>query len=880
MATNEVEIKVTVDAEGATRLFNQLGEEIKGVETAAANTGEGFTRTEAKLVSLNAAVELGKTAASLLAGAFGAIPDAIERGASVDDITQSFEKLAAQAGSSGDAILTKLNTALADTIPNFDLMRQSNELLMGGLAPDDIETVAIAARALGEAMGTDAAQGMETLSDSLLRGDARALKSRGIIVDVEAAERTFAETLGKTREQLSQNERVIAVREESIRRLREESGRLGEVTVDAGDRLAQMSTILTNTKDRFFRAAANNQALNEALADLVKVLKGIDFTPIIEGLSGVVTFATKAIAALFKFREVVQATISPTNHAAGELGKLADKVGAAHKQFGNLYRDLGNAKTKADVQALSGAISKTRAEIEKLEDSSGKADMLKKLGDFAALAYEKMESLPKTIAKTKDSADRLSGATIDLNTGLKQTAPIATKVAEGIDGISTAASNATEEMLEFEAGLKDVASGVSAVDYLTSGLTKSSGGGEGGESSFFGDFFGKGTGDLADTIAGTLGTAITDGIRNGFDREDIGNTLSAVGKDFAHDFGITFLDPFIDLGGDFLNDAIESIFGGEHPGTTARKAADKFFADAFDANRLLVIIDGQLQQIEDLVFKGDTLFGGNSQFTDGSFANFFEGLPAAAQQAFSGVGLAFEELLGVSDDISGQIAAVLANNIGGSLNNLQLLVGATGKSFEELQGYVVEAFLDGKISALEAQSALQGLAQIAQKGIPDGIGFTVKAFENLKAAGEKGGRASIDALQDIAFEAKELGIRTFPELVANLAASGQFTAEEIQQVFDALATYGITSVDQLANATNAQLIPVLAQLQAQEFPFAEAANEASELINTLDKLPGEKSFTLNVKTNFDANTQTLAESGALNELNAITGPAGRGPSIP
>ena len=203
-----------------------------------------------------------------------------------------------------------------------------------------------------------------------------------------------------------------------------------------------------------------------------------------------------------------------------------------------------------------------------------------------------------------------------------------------------------------------------------------------------------------------------------------------------------------------LGNIVESIFGGEDAGTTARKAADKFFADAFDANRLQVIIDGQLKEISDLVFKGDSLFGGEVDFTDGTFSNFLASLPGEAQAAFNGVGLAFEDLLGIGQDVGGQLAAVFANNVGGSLNNLQLLVQSTGKSFEELRGFVVEAFLDGKISALEAQTALNGLAQVAQKGIPDAIGATVQAFDNLKAAGVKGGRALIDALQDIGFEAK------------------------------------------------------------------------------------------------------------------------------
>lgn len=922
MATNEIDIKVVVDQEGAARLFNQLGEEIQKTKAATDSAGDGFTRAEAKLVTLNAAVELGKTAASLLASAFKSIPDAINRGSEVDDITQSFQNLAEQAGTSGDAILSKLNTALSNTIPNFDLMRQSNELLIGGLAPDDIEAVAIAARALGEATGVSAAEGMEKLSDGLLRGNDRALKQLGIIVDVTAVEERYADQLGKTREQLTENERAFAVREESLKRLKEETGRLGQVTDDAGDRLAQLSTAVSNAKDQFFAAIATNKELNEALAALVELVQGIDFTPLINDITTVIELFTSAANTAISMRDAFQDAINPSGAQIRELGRLADTAAAAHKVVGDLFRDLGNAQTKQDIQALTSRITEARAAIDKMGQSEAASGLLKQLGDASKIAFERMEQLPEATKKTtttltnfvksnkdgKKAIDDIAKSTDDYSSKLRKLlghdalpgvseelqdvfyelkqGNITTEVAEqkitdlgraymaSSTGINTftgalsdaeqAAQNEIDEIIKLQTEIDKLSKLENPIQAL---FTGDSGEG-GGASSFFQDIFGDNAG-LAEGISNTLGTAITDGIRNGFDREDIGTTLSAVGKDFANEFGLSFLNPFIDLGGDFLNDAIESIFGGEHAGTTARKAADKFFADAFDANRLQVIIDGQLKEISDLVFKGDTLFG-EGNFESGTFDDFLSGLPVAAQQAFGGVGLAFEEFLGVSEDISGQIAGVLANNIGGSLNNLQLLVGATGKSFEELRGYVVEAFLDGKISALEAQSALNGLAQVAQKGIPDGIGFTVKAFENLKAAGEKGGRASIDALQDIGFEAKELGIRTFPELVANLAASGEFTAAEIQQVFDALAAHGIDSIEGLTSATEGQLIPVLAQLQATEFPFAEAINDASDLANTLDRIPDSKTLTFNIKTNLDSNTQKAIDNRLIPDVSAAS----------
>lgn len=294
--------------------------------------------------------------------------------------------------------------------------------------------------------------------------------------------------------------------------------------------------------------------------------------------------------------------------------------------------------------------------------------------------------------------------------------------------------------------------------------------------------------------------------------------------------------------------AIGHMFG-EAQGTAIRKELDKYIADILKDNPVQAIIDGVMQPITDL------------QFTGNFEGGIFDTLDQEAQAAFDGIAMGFQGLIGVVDTFGINLSNVLANNLGGSLNNLQLFVQSTGKSFEELSGIVVETFLDGKISALEAQTALNGIAQVAQDGIPDGVGFTVKAFENLKAAGTKGGRALIDALKDIGFEAKELGIKDIPSLMQNLVASGELTQEEVGQVFATLKEHGIDSIDALVTATDQQLIGVLSQLQSQNFPFADAVQDAADLVETIDDLPSKKEITFKIRTEMDSNTKNAIDAG-------------------
>ena len=345
------------------------------------------------------------------------------------------------------------------------------------------------------------------------------------------------------------------------------------------------------------------------------------------------------------------------------------------------------------------------------------------------------------------------------------------------------------------------------------------------------DALGRGLGSLAgDAIGGAVTTAITSSLGQGVATAALSSVASAIGSVVG-----SVVVPVIGAVVPVLIDAVVGLFDKpDSPGTKARKTIDKYFAELFDKDRLLVIVDGSLKAIKDLNFSGPD-FGDPEK----GFFDQFSKLPDDARAAFLGVSQAFSELTGNSQVFAGNIAAALTNNIGGSLNNLQLLIQASGVSAQELQDQLLGAFLDGKLSALEAQSAINGIAQTMQAGIPDAIGATIQAFQNLQNAGVKGGRASTDALRDIGAEAKELSITSIPALMAQLQSTGQFTAEEIKQVFDALAAQGIDTIDELTNATDSQLLAVLSQLQAVKFPFKEAAEDAQKLIDQVAELPSE-----------------------------------------
>lgn len=912
--SKDVEILVKVDATGAIETFDQLGNKLSRVEKESEDAARSFSGIDAALDGLKLTVGLATAAFAALGSAAAIGIASISRGSEVDDLSTAFDNLTKKAGGVSDVLLNDLNSALGNTVTNFDLMKQANELLIGGLKPDQITLVAEAARALGEQTGVSAKEGMDALADSLLRGNDRALKSLGIVIDNTKAEAEFAKSIGTTADKLSEAGKVEALRIASLTALSEQSEKFGAVTDDAGDKLSQFSKFLSDAKDEFAQAIANNQGLNEALANLGEEAKKIDFKQFAESIAGAATVVLNLASNVLPIliRELgylaegikaipgeIEKVLNGVKYLEGRLNGYANSIQNAQtatRDFLGIKADPNSAFAKMDrifqnatatgelfkhgldsvkkaasdsFGIIKDAVQGANVQLSYFTEAVGPQQFIgpinkaaqetEKLGKGFINLGDSSKKAQKDIKEGIDQGFILAELFAKNNQQVQKAADEAKKAAEDIakqfnDELNSTIGGALGDALGAALTGGDVKAAISAGgQQLGSLLGTELGGAIGGP---FGAAFGG-------ALGGQLGQKIATDIAGIFD----GGKSSKKGVS-------TLLDTiFPGLGTGFDKLLGDKLFG-ESKGTAIRKQIDKFFADAFDANRLLVIINGQLEQIKDL-----DLGGGTFASPDGAAGQFFAGLSESAQAAFSGVAEGFSTLLGTGEEAAIGLAQAFAENLGGSLNNLQLLVQASGVSFEQLHDSVVNAFLDGKLSALEAQTALNELAVVAQDGIPGALGATTEAFENLKAAGVKGGRALVDAIKDIGFEAKEVGIKDFGQLQASLLASGKFTQQEIEQLFATLRANGIDSIEELTSATNEQLLPVLSALQAQEFPFAEAASDAGELITTIQDLPNEKTLTFNIKTNFDSNTQRAQSEGYVPSLATNISTAGGNKSI-
>ena len=797
---NDIEIRVEVDDSQATAKLTDLDGKVRDVGLSANETAGGFSRFEAAIVTASSAVNLAAVAFGAITGAASSLFSIIERGSAIDDVASAFENLTTKAGGLSDVFLNDLKAATGETISSFELMQKANQALQAGIKPDQYVALTQAARALAEETGGNLTEELSKLERAFATGQDRLLKNRLGIIDLEKAQQSLAENLGTTIDKLTEEQKTFAARNAIVDAAKKKTQDFGVIEADAGDKIARVGAILADYRDRLFRTIGTSESVVKLLGLLVSQFERLNpvieitikvFTALDEAISKTITFLEDVSEKVGGFQSVLEKmvrTIPPVAVGMDILGAATSYFSEEAEQLEGVVSEVSKATEEltSATSERTGGLAAALGEVQKKVSDLNSASGLPSLGDSVKDAVEAVAEAPKVFDFTAALSESLaSGIKNALNSGSLRDA---FKGFASVFGASIGGS--LGKVVE-----------TSIIPSLTSILGASIGGPAGAVG---GQLFGGWVENAINDFAAAVESGDFGGIAEGL------------------------VDSIFPGFGGFANDIVDSLFGGgDSAGTEAKKSADKFFADIFDANRVAVVIDGKLTEISDLVFSGNQ---------DGGL---FSSLPGATQAAFAGIGTAFEGLLGIAGDLGVNIGNVFANNLGGSLNNLQILVQQTGISFDQLRDQVVKAFLDGKLSATQAAEALKGIEQISQKGIPDALGAVDQAFQNLIDSGTNGGAALVDALGDIAAEATELSITSLDKVREFLTQSGKFTEAQISQIFAALASNGIDSIDELTNVTAEQAIQIVAALESAGFAFSETGSAVTNIAEELNNIPSE-----------------------------------------
>lgn len=292
--------------------------------------------------------------------------------------------------------------------------------------------------------------------------------------------------------------------------------------------------------------------------------------------------------------------------------------------------------------------------------------------------------------------------------------------------------------------------------------------------------------------------------------------------------------------GRFAGSFIGGLFSeGQNPERIARQKAEQWFEQKLDegikSGRPLKIFnaDGKLQE-----------FGKNFNrtlidFTKSNWADdFWKKFGDKGAEQFNALGTALQQVLGLDENVGGQLGALLADQLGTgdffqNLDNIKLFMDSMGISVKDLTDGLFQMGLAGKISWQQFEAMNQALGQLPEVGLA-AVGDINKAFQLLLQSGGRGAEA-LTALKDVAIEAAEAGANTFDALRQKLLAAG-YDVQTVDAFFQALAQRGIKGVKELGEASQETLAGIVADMESAGVKW-ENFTDATEAMNaSVEKL--------------------------------------------
>jgi len=303
-------------------LIVETGEFQKGLDGAINQAkGWGDSLQAVGTVALGAVTAGAVAAAGAVVGIGAALAGLAIEAAPLEGIGIAFEAMAGDVGLSLDA----LRTAAAGTVADFDLMKAANVALTGagedlGVAmgqelPALLEIARSAARATG--------QDVDFLFNSLVSGVKRSspmlIDNTGLVLKLGEANEAMAASLGKSVEDLTAEEKQIALLNATVEAGQKMIDQFGGGQVTAAERMAQFQATMQNTKDTLGLALL--PVLDSVMQTFSAVAERI-LPPLVE------LFETKLVpmleTAAFFFDSLVAAILSGKGPVDAFTGALRD----------------------------------------------------------------------------------------------------------------------------------------------------------------------------------------------------------------------------------------------------------------------------------------------------------------------------------------------------------------------------------------------------------------------------------------------------------------------------------------------------------------------------------------------------------------------------
>lgn len=199
------------------------------------------------------------------------------RGAPIRGLAESFDIQVRRVGLSSSKLIEELDKAARGTVSRLDLIKSANVALAGAVGefgqqfgqalPQILQIARVQARATG--------QDVDFLFNSLVTGIKRSspllIDNTGLVLKVGEANQAYAESLGKTVEQLTAEEKQIALLQATLEAGARATEALGNAQEGASEKIARAQATINNILDTLGLAV---QPVFEAILDVINGVLG------------------------------------------------------------------------------------------------------------------------------------------------------------------------------------------------------------------------------------------------------------------------------------------------------------------------------------------------------------------------------------------------------------------------------------------------------------------------------------------------------------------------------------------------------------------------------------------------------------------------------
>lgn len=358
------------------RSLNSTERRLESLDRATDKTAQGLDRLEQRAKGVAAGF---KGVGAAVTAAIGAVAvsqllDLAEEGAGLQLVSRRLEEVGFSAEKVAD-ITNRLGGGSSADVER--LVTRANE---AGVAFEQMGTIADASLQLASARGLNSHEVMVELTKAVAAGEVGWLRQQGVIIDVAAAQRDYAKSIGKTTAELTEQDKVAASSQAVLSELNKAFD--GKPPDKYASNIGAVRDRLDNLADLVKRKLA------DALNDLGAALSGGSFASEKKGTR--LQQLEKQIAELERLEARLVEIGGKADLQAAEVFALVDNVGEdrARKMLGLPPETVISRVTAGYIDALGGVRRQIAAARERADVVSAEEDYQAQLAAEAQAAVE------------------------------------------------------------------------------------------------------------------------------------------------------------------------------------------------------------------------------------------------------------------------------------------------------------------------------------------------------------------------------------------------------------------------------------------------------------------------------------------------------------